>query len=217
MWYNDKIKEIGDFTSYINKKYCDKWNIDLVVDNTRRVGKKHPTYEKPPLLRLKMEEDYDYVGWIDTDAIFYDFETDIRDWINPDKILTAMEEPQRVIEDTYYQVNAGFVLWKNNDRGKKLVEMWHDSKEVETLRIYTISHKDQGRLADMILKNIIREDERNFFPYGKLQKFRLGKDIRNYRDINPHKPQIYHFAANGKYDNRLKNLKKLASEIQEYL
>lgn len=36
MFYNDAIKKYGDITYKINKLYCDKHNIDLIVSNEKR-------------------------------------------------------------------------------------------------------------------------------------------------------------------------------------
>ena len=70
MWYDEKISSYGNINYEINKKYCDKNNIELIMCNKRRHSNRHPAWERIPLI-LEYINDYDYIMWIDADAHFY--------------------------------------------------------------------------------------------------------------------------------------------------
>ena len=70
MFYDDTIKNYGELTYEINKKYCEKYNLDIIVSNEKKYENRPPAWEKLPLL-LEHISNYDYVIWIDADAFFY--------------------------------------------------------------------------------------------------------------------------------------------------
>ena len=80
MFYDDKIKSYGDINLEINKKYCNKHNIDLIVSNKAVLKNRHPSWERLPLI-LKHLDKYDYLIYIDSDAFFYFTDRNIKDLI----------------------------------------------------------------------------------------------------------------------------------------
>jgi hypothetical protein len=69
MQYNESYKEIGDITSEVNKKYCEKHGYDFQCINTM-IDSNMSVYWQKPLAIKKFIEDYDWVFYIDSDSMF---------------------------------------------------------------------------------------------------------------------------------------------------
>ena len=90
MFYNDEIEDYGIINYKINKLYCDKYNLDLILSNEVKYNDRNVCWEKYPLL-LEHINNYDYLIWVDADAFFYYDSNNIVDIINENP--TAITEP----------------------------------------------------------------------------------------------------------------------------
>ena len=50
MFYDNNISVYGDINYKINKLYCDKYNIDLILSQEKTYEYRHSAYEKIPLI-----------------------------------------------------------------------------------------------------------------------------------------------------------------------
>jgi hypothetical protein len=50
MYYDNAIREYGDITYKINKNYCNKYNLDLILSNEKMYNDRHPAWERLPLI-----------------------------------------------------------------------------------------------------------------------------------------------------------------------
>jgi hypothetical protein len=135
--YEDKIiqrKHIlvfqcGAYTSFpeyatlgitINKAYCLKWGYTYI-------NKIHSIEEAPPYwLKILdfytfLNGDWDYICYLDYDAVFYDFKRSIEAFIQPLERYSLL-----IGEDNspFVDINAGVIIIKNNEISKKLIQTW---------------------------------------------------------------------------------------------
>ena len=109
MWYDENIASYGNNNYEINKKYCDKNNIELIRCNKRRHSKRHPAWERIPLI-LEYINDYDYIMWIDADAHFYIDSKNIMDLINANTSYNFIFS-----KDIRVAINTGCFIVKNTE------------------------------------------------------------------------------------------------------
>ena len=60
MFYDDNIKSYGEINYKINKKYCEKYNLDIILSNEKKYNNRHSAWERLPLL-LDNIMNYDYL------------------------------------------------------------------------------------------------------------------------------------------------------------
>ena len=68
MWFNGCIKNYAEVNYIINKKYCDKYGYDIVKTQKRKTNLPL-VWERVPLV-IEYLHNYDYVMYVDSDAIF---------------------------------------------------------------------------------------------------------------------------------------------------
>ena len=70
-WYNDGIKEYADPIYENNKEYANLHNYDIIKCSKRRLSEKEYSWEKLPFIEELLNKNYDYIIWIDADAIIH--------------------------------------------------------------------------------------------------------------------------------------------------
>lgn len=192
MYYDDRIKGYGEINYKINKKYCDKYGIDLIVSHEKIYANRHPSYEKLPLI-LKYIDQYDYLVWIDADAYFYKESEDIRNIINshPDKQFIFSRDYKNWLNCIIPNVNLGIFIVKSTEYTKQFINFWAYDEESYN-KNPGLSFWEQGVLTKLfndnkydIHSNIVS------LEYGILQHFR---EEGIYRSTRVKKPLILHFA-----------------------
>jgi hypothetical protein len=130
MYYDDAIKEYADIAYKINKHYCDKHGIDIIVSNEKTYADRKPSYEKLPLV-LKYIDQYDYLVWIDADAFFYGGSEDIRNIINTyaDKEFIFSQDYKNWLHCTIPNVNLGIFIVKSSEYTKQFIKFWAYDEE----------------------------------------------------------------------------------------
>lgn len=208
MFYNDGIKDYADYSYKINKKYCDKYNLDLIVSKERKyTDKRSPAWEKVLLvLYLLKKNKYKYVIWIDADAFFYLDSSDIRTVIKENKtkdfIFSADGDGRNDI------INSGIFIVKNSNYSKKLMEIWAYDKKVFKEGYVNNGWWEQNIINYMYKNNIKNIRERSKLePFNKLQHF-------EYNNSNKEKPFICHFAGKKK-EIRKQKIKDYYDKIKD--
>ena len=80
MFYDDNIKYFGDINYKINKLYCEKYNLEIILSNKKKYNNRHSAWERLPLMLNNISK-FDYLIWIDADAFFYIESNNITDVI----------------------------------------------------------------------------------------------------------------------------------------
>lgn len=192
MYYDATIKGYGEINYKINKIYCDKYGIDLIVSHENTYADRHPSYEKLPLV-LKYIDQYDYLVWIDADAYFYKESEDIRNIINshPDKDFIFSEDVKNWLKCSIQNVNLGIFIVKSTEYTKQFINFWAYDQESYNKNTAP-GFWEQGVLT-YLFNNNKYEIQSNIalIKYGVLQQFR---EEGEYRSTHMKKPLILHFA-----------------------
>jgi hypothetical protein len=113
----------GKFSEEINRKYCEKHGYDYIVEKDDEklrslAADRAFTWIKPRLIN-QVIGDYDYVLFMDIDAIFCDFEKKIEEFIEPGFDLVAAED-----YGAHSKMNAGVLLFRNCDWTRNFLGDW---------------------------------------------------------------------------------------------
>jgi hypothetical protein len=197
-WFDDNVKEYAEITYIINKTYCDKYGYDIIKSNEKRTNLK-PHWERIPLV-LKYLDKYDYVIWIDSDAIFNKDSPPITNVIeeNKEKLFIFSGDVNDVSDNC---INSGFFIVKNSPLCFPILENWYTNYDI-TKNGDNRQHgyiEDQGGLRYMYEKNLYNlKNISVVIPYGILQSFPSYKRI-NKKNINiyglTHKAFVVHLAG----------------------
>jgi SAM-dependent methyltransferase len=118
----------GAYAESINKKCCEEKGYEYYAEKDdsklRKIAEDRAfTWIKPKLISEHLEN-YDYVLFMDIDAIFSDHSVRIEEFIDEEFDLVAAED-----YSTHSKMNAGVLLFKNSDWSKKFLRDWWDSGE----------------------------------------------------------------------------------------
>lgn len=185
MFYDDNIKDYGDINYNINKKYCEKYNLDIIFSNEKKYENRHSAWERLPLL-LENIEKYDYLIWIDADAFFYNDANNIFD------IISKNMDKQFIFSNDIgnNNINTGVFIIKNSQYSIDFLNKWAYDEELYNNNPHPYWW-DQGVLISMYNKNIL--DIQNnciFYEYGVLQHFR-NSELSQFSN----KPFVFHLAG----------------------
>jgi hypothetical protein len=166
MFYDDHVKSYGDINYTINKLYCDKHNIEIILSNTKNYTNRHAAWERLPLL-LSHISNYDYLIWIDADAFFYN---DARSIID---IIKTNDTVNFIFSDDIgnNNINTGIFIVKNSQYSIDFLTKWAYDEDLYKNNPHPYWW-DQGVLIDMYDKNILNIKENSTrINYGILQHF----------------------------------------------
>lgn len=185
MFYDENVKSYADINYFINKQYCAKYNLELIVSNTHSYSNRHPAWERLPFL-LNNILNYDYLIWIDADAFFYNDVNNICD------IITQHADYNFIFSNDIgdNNINTGIFIVKNNQYSIDFLTKWAYDEELYNNNPYP-AWWDQGVLIDMYNKNILQIQTNSIrLSYGILQHF-------DEHELNtfPNKPYVYHLAG----------------------
>jgi len=184
MWYDSNISNYGDINYKINKRYCNKYNIEIIKCDKRRHPARHPAWERIPLI-LQHITKYDYVMWIDADAHFYIDSKNIIDLISENEKYNIIFS--KGISET---INTGVFIVKNTTYSIDFLTKWGYDAELYENNSYP-QWWDNGVILDMYNKNIL--DIKNnsvIMDYGILQHM-YNKELLKFKN----KPYIFHLAG----------------------
>ena len=163
MFYDDNIKIYGDINYKINKLYCEKYNLEIILSNKKKYNNRHPAWERLPLL-IDNILNFDYLMWIDSDAFFYNDANDITEIINNNIDVNFIFSKGKICN-----INTGFFIVKNSQYSLDFLSKWAFDEELYKNNSYP-GWWDQGVLIDMFSKNILNIKENSIIlEYGVLQ------------------------------------------------
>jgi hypothetical protein len=94
-----------------------------------KLGHRSAPWSKLPAIHQAMQEDYDRIVYIDSDAIFNIRDMSLDDFLlASSSTLAAIEEAHLTLTYNYpwtdVLANSGFMIWKNTDRAHKILRTW---------------------------------------------------------------------------------------------
>lgn len=154
-WDNYGKCDYGDFASMNHHEYANKHGYSYVkkIVNNDDYLNWHPTWIKIDVLKTYLPI-FDYVVWIDADAVFVNQDIKIEDFIIDDVDLVIPKlEIDRVSGNVWTHTTTGFMIWKNSDWSKKILNtLWNEPKEFR----FEFFH-EQTRLDELIYDNFKSE------------------------------------------------------------
>jgi len=181
MFYDDNIKHYGEINYKINKKYCEKYNIDIILSNEKKYNNRHSAWERLPLLLANILN-FDYLIWIDADAFFYNDANNIIDIINKNRNVNFIFSK----DIGNNNINTGIFIVKNSQYSIDFLNKWAYDEDLYNPYPYWW---DQGVLINMYDNNILNIQQNSVrYEYGDLQHFNDHDKINN-------KSYIYHLAG----------------------
>ena len=205
MYYDKNACEYGDINYNINKLYCEKYGLDLILSNEKTYDDRHPAWERLPLI-LKHIKKYDYLIWIDADAFFYINSGNISDVINQNQNVNFIFSK----DITNNNINTGIMIIKNTQFSIDFINKWAFDEEL--YKNNPCPHWwDQGVLISMYDKNILDiQNKQISYDYGVLQHF--YEDELNFLQKQPF---IFHMAGYDKIDRINESKKKYNKLINQ--
>ena len=175
----DKYAEMLEITAPINKAYARRWNQDLVVlqgtayirpidKNCTPPGRRVTLNKIALLLRAFDKKDqYDQFLLLDTDALMYDFDTDVTTLLSDEDMVAAERVKTHDMNQTW-NINAGVMLWNlHHPLSKKVIRTW---KRVALRSVEEGNFRgDQKPLQNVLKQGILREQVSSLweeFAYG---------------------------------------------------
>jgi len=164
MWYDNNISCYADKFKYINQKYCDKNNYNLIFNNKTYLIGKEPSYQKLPfLLEILTNYNYDYVMWIDADAHFNNYDK-LDKFICPCGGDIIFSQDISGGED----INCGVMIFKNTEYSKNFLNYWINNDIKNPYPHWW----EQGILRVIYAGNIMNiKEHSHIVKYGLLQSF----------------------------------------------
>jgi len=150
-------KEIEDMSiAILNKQhYCKKYNYTFVNFN-ERFSKRHCPWDKIQCT-LKVINWFDYVVWVDADAVFNNQTITLESIINehPDKDVLVCKDPCYTDERPHCMINTGIMIFKNTNTSIQLLnDTWNScgdyNIDVLNKHSYDGYPHEQGALINMI-------------------------------------------------------------------
>jgi hypothetical protein len=150
-------QEIEDFyISILNKKfYCEKNNYTFVNYN-ERMSKRHCPWDKI-LCLIKTINWFDYIIWIDADAIINNIDIKFEDIINenPEKDLLICKDPCFSVSAPHCMINTGVMIFKNSKISIDLLnDTWNIQNDYSIEKLDKYSYEgyphEQGALANLL-------------------------------------------------------------------
>jgi len=131
-WDNYGKCDYGDFASLNHQEYANKHGYSYVkkIVNNEDYLNWHPTWIKIDVLRTYLPI-FEYVVWIDADAVFYNQEVRIEDFIEDeiDLILPKLEI-DRVSGNVWTSTTTGFMIWRNSVWSRKTLDLlWNEPNQ----------------------------------------------------------------------------------------
>ena len=150
-WDNYGKCDYGDFSSFNHHEYANKHGYSYIkkIVNNDDYQNWHPTWIKIDVLKTYLPL-FEYLVWIDADAVFVNQDVKIEDLISDDiDLILPKLEIDRVSGNVWTHTTTGFMVWKNNEWSNNILNLlWDEPKEFR----FEFFH-EQSRLDQLLYKN----------------------------------------------------------------
>lgn len=217
-WDNYGKCDYGDLASINHHEYSNKHGysyIKEIVKNDDYLNW-HPTWIKIDVLKKYLPL-YDYVVWIDADAVFVNQEIKIEDMItdNVDLVIPKLEV-DRVSGNMWTHTTTGFMVWKNSEWSHNILnELWVNPKQFK----FEFFH-EQSRLDELIYENFKLDGGENILnkTIDDIESFILLSNIRilpfSYHRCWEDGIMNYVYHAGGDTPSKLTRIKKILNNVR---
>lgn len=127
-YFDKNFERIGNMCLKTLKVYAKKYGFDIRLYNNIK-SNRPPAWNKILLIQelFQDEKDYDFIFWIDSDALFVDFDEDIRKEVEIGKDFYLVKH---FIKDREVP-NTGSFLIRNSEWSKRfLTDVWNKKKHI---------------------------------------------------------------------------------------
>jgi len=188
MFYNDEIEDYGIINYKINKLYCDKYNLDLILSNEVKYNDRNVCWEKYPLL-LEHINNYDYLIWVDADAFFYYDSNNIVDIINENPTANFIFSKDNRSECD--SISSGIIIVKNTSYSINLLnKIAYDDELFKNNP--NPKWNDDGLLTYLVNSNMLDISNNSIIcDYCILQHF-SKLELSEFKNNSTPKPFIFH-------------------------
>lgn len=155
---SEPYMSMSDMTFPFIENYCVKRGLDCErYDLTG--SERDPVFMKIPLIIENLKK-YDYVIWVDSDAIIINTEFDIGDLVSSGRNL--------YISKDFYGVNAGVMIWRKCGFSENMLnKIWNSYNQYRNH-----SWKEQKALIDLLDSNYLSAKENvEYVPQKKLNAY----------------------------------------------
>ncbi len=160
--------DYGDFSSFNHHEYANKHGYSYVkkIVNDDDYLDWHPTWIKIDVIKTYLQI-FDYVVWIDADAVFVNQDIKIEDLIDEDIDLVIPKlEMDRISGNVWTHTTTGFMIWKKSQWSFNILnKLWNEPNECR----FGLFH-EQTRLDELIYDKLL-------FPGGEKILNKTPEDI----------------------------------------
>jgi hypothetical protein len=150
-WDNYGKCDYGDFSSINHHEYSNKHGYSYVkkIVNNNDYLDWHPTWIKIDVIKTYLPI-FDYVVWIDSDAVFINQDIKIEDFIEDDiDLIIPKLEMDKVSGNVWTNTTTGFMIWKNSEWSRNILnELWNNPNNFR----FDFFH-EQSRLDELLKFN----------------------------------------------------------------
>jgi hypothetical protein len=152
-WDNYGKCDYGDFASLNHHEYANKHGYSYIkkIVNNDDYQNWHPTWIKIDVIKTYLQI-FDYVVWIDADAVFYNQDIKIEELIegNIDLVIPKLEM-DRVSGNVWTNTTTGFMIWKKSEWSFNILnKLWDEPNQYR----FEFFH-EQSRLDDLIHEQLL--------------------------------------------------------------
>lgn len=128
--YTRNFEKMGTFSALTLKEYTQRFGYDLNINSDLVATDRAASWQKIPQIRALFHDGYDFVFWMDADALFMRYNQDLQAIIEPGKdlYLVCHPVPDPVI-DQKDTPNAGVMLLRNCEWTRDLLQNLWDFEE----------------------------------------------------------------------------------------
>ncbi len=216
-WENYGKCDYGDFSSLNHHEYANKHGYSYVkkIVDDRDYSDWHPTWIKIDVIRTYLKI-FEYVVWIDSDAVFVNPEIKIEDLIEDkiDLVIPKMEM-DRLSGNVWTNTTTGFMIWKNSEWSRKTLDLLWDEPNQFRFEFF----HEQTRL-DEILKpifdlpggeNILNKDKKDIETSVVLENIKIIPYSYHRCWEDGEIKYVYH--AGGDTPTKLKRIKSVLNKV----
>jgi hypothetical protein len=239
---DENVTTYSEISTFIHRLYCSYHGYTYKVFSKRSCTNKSPHWEKIVCLQNMLNESFDYVMWIDADAIFYDFSTKIEDIIQLSDTHIYWSSDFPYANGPKHFINTGVILCKCTSWVKQFLEHWLHCEEGQPY--YQSAYHEQQTICELYYKNALNIKEHSKIYGSYLFNMNLTEDVSKkidydfplflklfYNQIHilsiqrsemiilpkpPSKPYILHIMRNTNPFRREYMLRRLKEILQKY-
>jgi len=144
-----------DGAIFNKQQYCKKHNYTF-INYTERFSKRHCPWDKIQSV-IKNIHLFDYIIWVDADALFNNFSIKFEDIINenPDKDFLFCKDPCYSEDRPHCMINTGVMIFKNTIISRKILEdTWSSCNDYCVDKLEKNSYNgyphEQGAIANLL-------------------------------------------------------------------